>query len=244
MKKASVLFLVLVLSLSVTTSSLAASLQVGSLVRIDKIEFIYDDGSSNFADPFSFSGQQSLTFYSVPGKKLTSVDVTFVGKGHGYIDCPQKLNWSVEFFDNEYSGFIVSIYTGETIRFLTEDKSIVVLTITASSGVDPNPHLIDPSQQTTDPQQIGQRFITDTTQGDLTIEQKRIVGEPARIGRCQEWVNVRSDAGTGYGIIGKVYLGEEIELLQWNKDETWCKVLYNNGSNAGWVFGKYIISRK
>ena len=65
--------------------------------------------------------------------------------------------------------------------------------------------------------------------------------EKAKVGHCNEWINVRSGPGTGYGIIGTAYLGETIELLEWNVGETWCKVLYNNGNAMGWIHGKFIV---
>lgn len=68
--------------------------------------------------------------------------------------------------------------------------------------------------------------------------------EKAVIGNCDEWVNVRSGLGMDYEVIGWAYLGEIVELLQRNNDETWCKVLYNGGNNAGWVHGKFIIPQK
>lgn len=77
---------------------------------------------------------------------------------------------------------------------------------------------------------------------DVPVQQQSY--EKAVIGHCKEWVNVRSGPGAGFGIIGKAYLGENIELLQWDKGEVWCKVLYNGGGNVGWVHGKYIIPQK
>lgn len=68
--------------------------------------------------------------------------------------------------------------------------------------------------------------------------------EKATIGHCAEWANIRSGPGTNFGIIGRVYLGDTVELLQWNTDGEWCKVLYGGGSNVGWLHGKYIIPSK
>ena len=68
--------------------------------------------------------------------------------------------------------------------------------------------------------------------------------ERARVGHCKEWVNVRSGPGTDYDVIGRAYLDEIIELLEWNKGETWCKVLYNNGNALGWIHGRFIIPLK
>lgn len=64
--------------------------------------------------------------------------------------------------------------------------------------------------------------------------------QKGRIVRCSEWVNVRGTSSTDGTIIGKAFLGEAIELLEWNQGGTWCKVLYNGGNNAGWIFGKFI----
>lgn len=64
--------------------------------------------------------------------------------------------------------------------------------------------------------------------------------EQAIVIKCREWANVRSGPSTDHEIVGQVYLGETIELLQWNKDETWCKILYNGGNNLGWLYYKFI----
>ena len=64
--------------------------------------------------------------------------------------------------------------------------------------------------------------------------------EKAIVVNVKEWANVRSGPGIDTEIAGRVYLGEQIELLQWNKDETWCKVLYNDGNNLGWLHYKFI----
>lgn len=70
------------------------------------------------------------------------------------------------------------------------------------------------------------------------------VYEQAKIGRCKEWVNIRSGPSTKHDIIGRAYLGETIELVEWNQGETWCKVYYDNGNKVGWVFGKFIVLQK
>lgn len=69
---------------------------------------------------------------------------------------------------------------------------------------------------------------------DITkYEQAIVVG-------CKEWANVRSGPGTDTEVVGQVTPGEQIELLQWNADETWCKILYNGGNNLGWLHYKFI----
>lgn len=70
------------------------------------------------------------------------------------------------------------------------------------------------------------------------------VYEKAVIGNCKEWVNVRSGPGMDSEVFGRAYLGEIVELLQWNDGETWCKVLFSGGNNAGWVHGKFIIPQR
>lgn len=66
----------------------------------------------------------------------------------------------------------------------------------------------------------------------------------AKIGNCREWVNVRSGPGAQNDVIGRVYLGEQVEILQWDETGAWCKVIYNNGNSCGWVHGQYIIPQK
>lgn len=54
----------------------------------------------------------------------------------------------------------------------------------------------------------------------------------------------RFSPGTNCDTIGKVYLGDTVELLQWDKSGEWCRLLYGGGNNVGWVHGKYIIPSK
>lgn len=69
-------------------------------------------------------------------------------------------------------------------------------------------------------------------------------GEPAKIGNCKEYAPVYERADKKSAVIGKAILGEAILLQRWNSGETWCRVLYNNGNNIGWVQGKFIIPQK
>lgn len=88
--------------------------------------------------------------------------------------------------------------------------------------------------------------VAPTTSGDAEptiysdeLEESRRY-EQAIVIHCKEWANVRSGPGTNYEIVGQVVLGETIELLEWNKDESWCKVTYNGGSKLGWLWYKFI----
>jgi len=97
---------------------------------------------------------------------------------------------------------------------------------------DPDP---DPN-----PNRISEEFSSGSSFPKSTPD----CGEPAKIGRCKEWVNVRSGPGENYDVIGRAYLNESIGLQQWNKDETWCKVFYDDCNRLGWVYHKYIIPLK
>lgn len=68
--------------------------------------------------------------------------------------------------------------------------------------------------------------------------------EKAALGNCKEWAHVRSGPGAHFGEVGKAYLGETLELLQWSADGNWCKVFYNGGNNVGWIYGAFIIPEK
>lgn len=69
-------------------------------------------------------------------------------------------------------------------------------------------------------------------------------GQPASIGNCKEYVPVHERPDIKSPVIGRIALGEPILLLQWNKGETWCKVLYNGENNTGWVQREYIIPQR
>lgn len=64
--------------------------------------------------------------------------------------------------------------------------------------------------------------------------------EQAIVVKCKEWANVRSGPGTDHEIIGRVRLHEKISLLQWNADETWCKILYDGDTKTGWLRYSFI----
>lgn len=50
------------------------------------------------------------------------------------------------------------------------------------------------------------------------------------------WLNVRSGAGTSYRVIGQVNSGDQFEFVAKNKE--WYKIKYN--SDFGWVHGNYV----
>lgn len=56
----------------------------------------------------------------------------------------------------------------------------------------------------------------------------------------QQFVNVRSGPGTEYAIVGEAKLGSRLSLVEWNADETWCKVLFDDDSALGWIHHRYI----
>lgn len=64
--------------------------------------------------------------------------------------------------------------------------------------------------------------------------------EKATVVKAKNGADIRVGPGKSYDVIGQVKNGETIELLEWNANESWCKVLYNNGNNLGWLYYKYI----
>lgn len=52
---------------------------------------------------------------------------------------------------------------------------------------------------------------------------------------------VYDTAGKDRKQIGTLENGAKIGLIQWVKNESWCRVFYNNGNNAGWVEAKCIV---
>lgn len=98
----------------------------------------------------------------------------------------------------------------------------IIATFTPYLGANPVPQYIIP--------------VKPTTSG---LYQTAIVG-----GSIKEWASIRSGAGTDFPAVDKVYLGETLELVQWNQSETWCKVLYRGGTKAGWIFGEFIVPQK
>lgn len=83
-----------------------------------------------------------------------------------------------------------------------------------------------------------QQRPSDSSSDDIKADYPKAV-----IGNCREWVSARVSDSTKSEVLGKIYLGEEVEILRWNKDKTWARVVYNDGNNAGWVLGKYLIAK-
>ncbi len=66
--------------------------------------------------------------------------------------------------------------------------------------------------------------------------------EQALIRGVREWCNVRAGAGTQSEIIGRANLGQQISLLRWNADESWCLVEFNG--LQGWIAKQFILPIK
>ena len=66
--------------------------------------------------------------------------------------------------------------------------------------------------------------------------------EQALIRGVREWCNVRAGAGTDSAVIGRANLGQQISLLRWNADESWCFVEFNG--LQGWIAKQFILPIK
>ena len=66
--------------------------------------------------------------------------------------------------------------------------------------------------------------------------------EQALIRGVKEWCNVRAGAGTNSAVIGRANLGQQISLLRWNADESWCFVEFNG--LQGWIAKQFILPIK
>ena len=66
--------------------------------------------------------------------------------------------------------------------------------------------------------------------------------EQALIRGVKEWCNVRAGAGTDSAVVGRANLGQQISLLRWNADESWCFVEFNG--LQGWIAKQFILPIK
>ncbi len=66
--------------------------------------------------------------------------------------------------------------------------------------------------------------------------------EQALIRGVREWCNVRAGAGTDSAVVGRANLGQQISLLRWNADESWCFVEFNG--LQGWIAKQFILPIK
>ena len=66
--------------------------------------------------------------------------------------------------------------------------------------------------------------------------------EQALIRGVKEWCNARAGAGTDSAVIGRANLGQQISLLRWNADESWCFVEFNG--LQGWIAKQFILPIK
>jgi len=223
MKKISSLFLALILALLFCTSALGANIPIRGIGEITRISVRFTDGTSEQLVPLPMS-------YTVPsGKQIDLVNFGFTVSSVGSVFTlangiitlnPSTLNWGSNLWPGQFNIF-----------FATPDGSDPWL---LRVSVTDNSFSID----------IAPPLPSGSGSEDSSSSPPSIAHEQAIIGNCKEWVNVRSGPGIEYDIIGKAYLGEEIELLQWNNGETWCRIYYNNGNNIGWVQGNFIIPLK
>ena len=227
MKKIFTLLFILALSLAVTVSSLADP----SLVTLEKVNLFYKDGTVVTQYPSQASG--NLVFSTDPTKEINRVSIVLILKTTIYVDFlndpdPPLREAATPSYPITLS---INLYDGESVivRLDAEDGPIL-FSATVSPGEAPNPPPTLPADSR--PRDDGNSLPTGPD------------GVPAKIGRCREWVNVRSGPGTSHSIVGRAYLGEAIRLLRWNEDETWGRVIYNNNGNAGWVYQKFIIPGK
>ncbi|MEZ7892157.1 MAG: SH3 domain-containing protein [Candidatus Wallbacteria bacterium] len=61
-------------------------------------------------------------------------------------------------------------------------------------------------------------------------------GTPAGTVRVSTYLNVRSGPGTNYDVIGKLYNGNNVDILE--ESGGWYKINYNG--QTGWICGKYV----
>ena len=66
--------------------------------------------------------------------------------------------------------------------------------------------------------------------------------EKAVIQHVREWCNIRQRADINSDVTGRAMLGQEISLICWNEDETWCFV--DCGGEQGWIAKQFILPIK
>lgn len=198
-----------------------------------------------------------------------NLEVTYsalsINAAHGYVTAP-SIDFSIsrpDDFDYRFSvevqgdsGNVFScspVYTNELVQAKEGPRAF---TVTAKTGLAPGVYtativVIEAPGTGHEAEGRFSIMLTVTDGGNVLVDGGNnennvliVEYEKARIGNCREWVNVRSGPGTEYEIIGRAYLNEKIELLQWNKDETWCDIIYNGGNNRGWVYWTFIIPYK
>lgn len=63
----------------------------------------------------------------------------------------------------------------------------------------------------------------------------------AKIGHVKRYATVYVRPDSKSDVLGKAYLGEEVQLIAYNVGNTWYRIIYNGGNNAGWVPAKYLV---
>lgn len=66
--------------------------------------------------------------------------------------------------------------------------------------------------------------------------------EQALIRGVKEWCNIRQRADINSDVTGRATLGQEISLICWNEDETWCYV--DCDGEQGWIAKQFILPIK
>lgn len=53
------------------------------------------------------------------------------------------------------------------------------------------------------------------------------------------WLNVRADHGTNKKVLRKLYLGDQVEVI--DVYDNWYKIIFDGGTETGWVYSKYLV---
>lgn len=137
----------------------------------------------------------------------------------------------------------ITDYTNPVTFTVTAEDTVTTQTYTVTVTLTDNPVVppvnppIDPP---TDPQPPTHSGIAEPFQPSKE-QATPATGETLPVIRCKEWANVRTGPGTDHDIAGKVLLGEIVELIEWNGDETWCKIYFEGGSRTGWLHRRFLL---
>ena len=215
MKKVSFRLTALVLALALCLLPTAAG-----AVYLDKTELIFTVGEpeEKFFHWLLDDGETYVYSYDVSGcdSKEYGLEAWFRNGGRIFVEgTPKKAGW--------YIGEIV-LKIGKQGSAEEKKLSIKIIINEKETPVPPTPTPVVP------------------TVVDNVIYNAAPEHEQALIRGVREWCNVRAGAGTDSAVIGRANLGQQISLLRWKADESWCFVEFNG--LQGWIAKQFILPIK
>lgn len=210
MKKSLALF-ALILALVFPVAVFAESISVGNMGAIKKMSLVYYDPSFVEEVPLSSVSAPRIDLLIAPDKNLLYLEVTLEATAADiWYGLPGMTRYRLPQGETK----VLTLPPDATCTLFEGPSGREVISIRVR--VDKAPPI-----------------------AELPLENPP-EGQPARIVGCPFFAPVYDEHTTASSVIGWARLGEIVYLRRWNVNETLCLLIYNRGTQAGWVEKHYI----